>query len=46
VDLQGGVKDSKIILTDIEFTDTLQKLDWNPSTLLKTFETMLATYKL
>jgi len=37
VDLQGGMQGEYIILTDIEFTDTIQKLGWKQDVLLRAF---------
>jgi len=36
-DLQGGYRSSSIVLGDIEFTNTLIKLNWEPESLLNAF---------
>jgi len=37
VDLQGGIVGDNYILTDIEFTDSMQRLDWTEKTLMGNF---------
>jgi len=43
MDLQGGFNNNMIVLTDIEYSDTLPKLGWNERNLITCFENNLNT---